>query len=172
MGPELLRVKDLARRSNNFTIEDYNQALDVLNCIKDRKTLGVIYRKEGASKENVPANTRLGGGLDDSMKEELFRAYNTSYDKYEAAVAMQSFLAGQYSIGDRTEFNEFKESDLYKLDSIVDDAELDIAKNMAPTNKRFTIVAYSALTLQRTWHRRISDLQWWYTQMHLLRWVN
>jgi hypothetical protein len=30
IGPELLRVKDLARRSNNFTIEDYDDAMKVL----------------------------------------------------------------------------------------------------------------------------------------------
>jgi hypothetical protein len=30
IGPELLRVKDLARRSNTFTITDYDDALKVL----------------------------------------------------------------------------------------------------------------------------------------------
>ncbi len=61
MGPELLRVKDLARRSNNFTVEDFHQAMEVLNRIKDRKAHGIMYRRGGAGKENVPANTRLGG---------------------------------------------------------------------------------------------------------------
>jgi hypothetical protein len=143
MGPELLRVKDLARRSNNFTVEDYNKALEVLSRINDRKAQGIIYRRGGAGKENVPSNTRLGGDLDDHMEDDHFKAYNKAYDKYEAAVVTQSLLAGQFSIGDQTECNEFKESDLYKLDPIVDDAELDIVKKLAPTNTRFTMVAYS-----------------------------
>jgi hypothetical protein len=51
-------------------------------------------------------------------------------------------LTEQYSIGDQTELNELKESDLYKLDS-TDNPELDIEKKLAPTNKRFSMVAYS-----------------------------
>jgi hypothetical protein len=31
MGPELLRVKDLAKRSNFYTVEDYKDALRVLD---------------------------------------------------------------------------------------------------------------------------------------------
>ena len=145
MGPELLRVKDLARRSNNFTVEDYNQALDVLKRIQDRKDYGIIYRRGGAGKENVPANTRLGGGLnersDDLLQDALEDALVGANDKYEAAVAMQSYVDG-FPIGDQAEFNECKESDLYKLDAL-DDVEIDIKKNLAPTNKRFTLVAYS-----------------------------
>ena len=37
MGPELLRVKDLARRSNNFTQQDYDDALSVLTRVIERK---------------------------------------------------------------------------------------------------------------------------------------
>ncbi len=35
LGPELLRVKDLARKSNNFAIEDYKSGLKVLERIKE-----------------------------------------------------------------------------------------------------------------------------------------
>ena len=54
---------------------------------------------------------------------------------------MQGYM-DNFSIGDQAEFNECKESDLYKLDAL-DDADIDIKKNLAPTNKRFTLVAYS-----------------------------
>jgi hypothetical protein len=84
MGPELLRVKDLARRSNNFTIDAYDQALAVLRRIQDRKDRGIIYRRGGAGKENVPRHTRLGRDLDTELEDKLF---NPNYDKYEAAVA-------------------------------------------------------------------------------------
>jgi hypothetical protein len=122
MGPELLRVKDLARRSNNFTDEDYADALYVLNRIKERKECGIIYRRNGAGKETVPRNTRLGG---DSDKQQ---------------VALE--LPCTYSIGDAATLNELKQSDIYKLDDH-EDQRLDIPKLLAPTNSRFTKVAYS-----------------------------
>ena len=144
MGPELLRVKDLARRSNNFTVEDFHQAMEVLHRIKNRKELGIIYRRGGAGKEHVPANTRLGGDIKDHADDdENLRLFNKDFDKYEAAVAIQGLLVGTFSIGDQTEFSEVKESDLYKLDPIVEDADFDITKRLAPTNNRFTMVAYS-----------------------------
>jgi hypothetical protein len=144
MGPELLRVKDLARRSNNFTVEDFHQAMEVLHRIKDRKELGIIYRRGGAGKERVPANTRLGGDIKDHADDdENLRLFNKDFDKYEAAVAIQGLLVGTFSVGDQTEFNEVKESDLYKLDPMVEDADFDITKRLAPTNNRFTMVAYS-----------------------------
>jgi hypothetical protein len=145
MGPELLRVKDLARRSNNFTIDDYDQALTVLRRVQDRKDCGIIYRRGGAGKENVPRHTRLGGDLDKELEDKLF---NPNYDKYEAAVAASLVNAhfpvedADYSVGEQTELSELRECDLYKLDFTEND-ELDIQKKLAPTNKRFTMVAYS-----------------------------
>ena len=50
-----------------------------------------------------------------------------------------------YSTGSdiRDTQNELKEHDIYKLDMDLDDANLDIKKILAPTNSRFTTVAYS-----------------------------
>ena len=124
-GPELLRVKDLARKSNNFTNEDYNQALKVLQRLVDRKDLGIIYRKGGAGKETVPANTRLGGVVDDKEVKMLVSSVTESY-----------------STGESTSICELKENDLYKLD-FTEDVNLDIKKTLAPTNKRFTMVSYA-----------------------------
>jgi hypothetical protein len=117
MGTELLRVKDLARRSNNYSLDDYNEALHVLDRINSQKHYGIIFRRGCAGTEYVPACTRLGGGLDDIDKD--------------------------FSIGDATEINELEENNLYKLDSLVDDVNLDIEKVLADTNKRFTKVAYT-----------------------------
>jgi hypothetical protein len=108
----------------------------VLDRIKDRKEYGIIYRRGGAGKETVPSHTRLGRDFEGSDI-----AWDAKLDKYEAAVS-QCLLTEQYSIGDRTELNELKECDLYKLDP-TDNPELDIEKKSAPTNKRFTMVAYS-----------------------------
>jgi hypothetical protein len=58
MGPELLRVKDLARRSNSYTEDDYSDALAVLRRVSLRREHGIIIRRGGAGKEIIPANTR------------------------------------------------------------------------------------------------------------------
>jgi hypothetical protein len=41
IGPELLRVKDLAKRSNHYTMEDYQDALKVLDRIVEVKHLDI-----------------------------------------------------------------------------------------------------------------------------------
>jgi hypothetical protein len=118
LGTELLRVKDLAKRCNNFTIDDYNDALKVLDRIVSSKHYGIIFRRGGANKEFVPSKTRLGGGLENTDEEV-------------------------YSTGDQGHANELEENNLYKLDPDVDDTTLDIEKVLADTNTRFTKVAYS-----------------------------
>jgi hypothetical protein len=62
-GPELLRVKDLARRSNDFTASDYADALKVLDRISDRRPFGIIYRRGGSGNEYIPSSSRPEGGL-------------------------------------------------------------------------------------------------------------
>ena len=118
MGPELLRVKDLAKRSHRYTTDDYQDALKALDRIVQLKDCGIIFRRGAAGREYVPAHTRLGGGLENIDEEP-------------------------YSIGDETQINDLEENHLYKLDPIVDDVSLDIEKKLAPTNKRFTVVAYT-----------------------------
>jgi hypothetical protein len=51
LGPELLRVKDLAKRNNDYTPLDYAEALKVLDRISERR-------------EYVPSNSRSEGGSD------------------------------------------------------------------------------------------------------------
>jgi hypothetical protein len=121
IGPELLRVKDLAKRSNSYTRDDYDDAMKVLDRIVQSKHFGILYRRGGANKEYVPANSRLGGGW----------------------VDLENDVEAPYSIGDETILNELEESNLYKLDSVVDDSDLDIEKNLSDVNVRFTKVAYS-----------------------------
>ena len=61
LGTELLRVKDLAKRCNNYDIEDYKDALKVLDRIVSCKHYGILFKRGGANREFIPANTRLGG---------------------------------------------------------------------------------------------------------------
>jgi hypothetical protein len=58
MGPELLRVKDLARRVNKYTKEDYREALKVLKRVYARKEYGIVIARGAAGKELVPSSSR------------------------------------------------------------------------------------------------------------------
>ncbi len=62
------------------------------------------------------------------------------YDKLILASKARTLA---YTIGDETILNELAEHDLYKLNPLVDDDRLDIAKHLAPTNSSFETVAYS-----------------------------
>jgi hypothetical protein len=137
LGPELLRVKDLAKRSNAYT------PLKVLNRISIRRHYGIIFKRGGAGREYVPSSSRPEGGLDnDDLNVENG---NGEYDPAFLPVlfaAQNTPMASMYSIGEEMDFNELEEKDMYKLDSLVDDGSTDIMKTLKPTNKRFTLVAY------------------------------
>ncbi len=59
MGPELLRVKDLARKSNSFDGDDYALALKLLFRISARQYSGIIISRGAAERELVPSAVRL-----------------------------------------------------------------------------------------------------------------
>jgi hypothetical protein len=134
MGPELLRIKNLARRSNNFTEGDYKDALKALARLDERKHFGIIYRRGGAGKEFIPASSRLGGVYLD----------NNATSENDVTILLNAIKI-PYLTGDdlRDTQKELKEHDMYKLDKDWDDVSLDIKKILAPTNSRFTKVAYS-----------------------------
>jgi hypothetical protein len=56
-GPELLRVKDLARRSNSYEKSDYLDALKVLHRISERRNHGIVIYRDAAGREIVPSST-------------------------------------------------------------------------------------------------------------------
>jgi hypothetical protein len=58
MGPELLRVKDLARRSNSFTETNYQDGLKVLQRVYERREHGIVIYRHAAGKELVPSSSR------------------------------------------------------------------------------------------------------------------
>jgi hypothetical protein len=89
-----------------------------LDRIASLQQYGIIFRRGAAGKEYIPMNSRHGGGFENINEDS-------------------------YSSGDEASFNELEENNLYKLDPVFDDESLDITKTLAPTNKRFTKVAYS-----------------------------
>ncbi len=58
MGPELLRVEDLASRSNDYSAADYKEALKVLKRIYSRKEYGIVICRGAAGMELVSSSTR------------------------------------------------------------------------------------------------------------------
>ena len=158
IGPELLRVKDLARRSNDFTVTDYDDALKVLKRIYERRSCGIIYKRGGAGKEYVPSSSRPEGGLKDGSDEP--DEYISACLPWEYDPVLKDFPNNTHSHGPNSqafvlhtcskdvgysiaEFNELDEKNLYRLNPLVDDLSVDLLKVLAPTNNRFTKVAYS-----------------------------
>jgi hypothetical protein len=99
----------------------------------------------------VPSSSRpegglLGGLLGVGPAEYLSPCLPGEYDSVidECIPLLHTQVKeATFSIGDEADFNEFDEKNLYKLDPLVDDLAHDLAKVLAPTNKRFTKVAYS-----------------------------
>ncbi len=58
MGPELLRVKDLARLSNCFGEPEYLKAMKVLKRIHLRRHHGIVIFRRAAGREVIPSSTR------------------------------------------------------------------------------------------------------------------
>ena len=58
VGPELLRVKDLARRSNSPTADDYLLALKTLKRIAKLQNAVIVYKRFSAGCELIPLQTR------------------------------------------------------------------------------------------------------------------
>ncbi len=58
MGPELLRVKDLARMSNSYTQHDYNLGLKVLHRIYVRRLHGIVIFRNAGGREVIPSSVR------------------------------------------------------------------------------------------------------------------
>jgi hypothetical protein len=52
-GPDLVRVKDLARRSNAPTLDDYHAAMKVLKRIYKRRHVAILFKKGYAGRDSV-----------------------------------------------------------------------------------------------------------------------
>ena len=119
MGPELLRVKDLARRSNNYGEKDFQDALKVLDRIYDRRTHGIVIVRGGAGTELIPSSSRSEIG------------------------EVPSGPAGECGddIGDLTVINELREKALYKVKEEI--ADEDIRPIVLPINKRYNLIIYA-----------------------------
>jgi hypothetical protein len=121
MGPELLRVKDLARLSNSYTDVDFQSALKVLDRVYERRTHGIVIVRGGAGSEIVPASTRSSGPCIPEVKHPA---------------PLQNDDLGNY-----TGMNELREKCLYKVKSEI--ADEDIRPVILPLNSRYRLIIYA-----------------------------
>jgi hypothetical protein len=117
MGPELLRVKDLARRSNEYKESDYLDALKVLGRMHDKRTHGIIFLRGGGGTEVVPSNSRNGIQI---FPETVCKGDDT---------------------GSSTTFNELREKALYKVREEI--ADEDVRPVILPINSRYRLIIYA-----------------------------
>jgi hypothetical protein len=134
MGPELLRVKDLARRSNSYTLSDYQDALAVLLRIDKRKHHGIVIFKSAAGKEWTPSSSR------DSLTNQPVSADDTgssiSFDDNELR---QQALCHPSTMGQLSEIPSLDVSSPYLVD---DASEIDIPRVILAINARYNLIVY------------------------------
>jgi hypothetical protein len=67
MGPDLIRVKDLAKRSNKATVADYHEAVKVLKRLFKRRASAILFKRSYAGRELIPSSSRSNPDLSDSV---------------------------------------------------------------------------------------------------------
>ena len=136
MGPELLRVKDLARRSNDYAGPDYLEALKVLKRVYARREHGIVITRGAVGRELVPSSERpkvmpagLGGDTSDSNS-------HPRDDTGDLIVSTQSELLQRSLLMAQ----RVPSQDEY----VVPDPELvDIARVLLPVNPRYGLIVYA-----------------------------
>ena len=134
MGPELLRVKDLARRSNSYAEKDFQDALDVLQRVEKRKHHGIVIFRSAAGKEILPASSR-----------DLLLASPSSVDDIGLIISLEENELRQKSLCQASTLSRISESSMTdpSLSYHVDDsAELDIPRVTLAVNNRYNLVVY------------------------------
>ncbi len=140
MGPELLRVKDLARRSNSYDKSDYLDALKVLYRVSERRHHGIVIYRDAAGTEIIPSSTR-SPPLD--MPDD------------DIVTVDPNLPVPDDDIGDRISMqgNELAQNSLCKGKALfagsssspyfVDDSEhLDIPRVVLPINAKYNLIVY------------------------------
>jgi hypothetical protein len=138
MGPELLRVKDLARKSNSFGEQDYLSAMKVLQRIYARKDHGIVIFRNAAGREVIPSSDRA---IPASVIEE-----------FGESTGPQSLPSDDIGNSITNSDNELIKSFLCQgkillsdtdISYAVEDPEqLDIQRVSLPVNPRYSLLAY------------------------------
>ena len=127
MGPELLRVKDLARLSNSFTESDYKDGLKVLQRIYDRRFHGIVIYRHAAGQEIVPSASRSPDPLiavpeGNDVVGDLIPSDGNELTQRSLCLARSPANDSPYAVDD--------------LDG------LDLTRVSLPTNSRYSLVVF------------------------------
>ena len=121
-----LRVKDLARRSNVYTGDDYRAALKVLKRVNDRKEHGIVITRGAAGKELVPSSERPAVGVQDPEGADdtgqLTDDGNELLHK-SLLLAPKASSLGEYAVSDPE--------------------SVDVHRVLLPVNPRYGLVVYA-----------------------------
>jgi hypothetical protein len=129
MGPELLRVKDLARLSNCFGESEYLMAMKVLKRIHVRRNHGIVIFRRAAGREVIPSSIRP---VDTDPGEA-----NESDDLGSTILESDNELTKHSLCQGKALFGEVG------LSYAVQDAEsLDIQRVELPLNPSYRLLAY------------------------------
>ncbi len=136
MGPELLRVKDLARRSNDYARSDYLEALKVLKREYARREYGIVFTRGAVGRALVPSSSRpvvVPEGLDGDTSDSNPHPRDDTGDlivSSQSELLQRSLLLAQ-RVSSLSEY-------------AVPDPELaDIGRVLLPVNPRYGLVVYA-----------------------------
>jgi hypothetical protein len=139
LGPELLRVKDLARRSNSFTSSDYEDGLKVLKRISERKLHGIVIYRNAATREILPAYSRPS--FDDPPQVHDVGDFLASPDGSE--VTLKSLCQAKAIVSLPSSPGNGDDSVSTSLPYVVpDDDAIDIPRMELPVNPRYRLLAF------------------------------
>jgi hypothetical protein len=134
MGPELLRVKDLARLSNAYGESEYRVALKVLKRIFVRRCHGIVITRHAAGREIVPSSIRPSSP---SPAEGLSKDCVSSDPIGDLIPESDNEVTKNSLCQGKALFTHNEAS--YKVD---DDELLDIQRVLLPVNSRYNLLAY------------------------------
>ena len=124
-GTVLMRVKELARHCNSYTLKEYNAALKLLRSL-DPST-GIVFLRGGAYRERTPQLTRRGGVSDAACDNKDTEGESDHFEGFD--------------IASTDVVNEFGLKDLYRDEDF--EAKLEEKDPDTPTTKRFRMIGYS-----------------------------
>jgi hypothetical protein len=134
MGPELLRVKDLARLSNSFGKQEYDAALKVLHRVFVRKDHGIVIFRHAAGREIVPSSTR-------SISSEVSDGHaglQDDGDDLGSCISSQDNELSKHSLCQ----GKVLLSAVGSMYAVDDAEQFDIPRVTLPVNSRYRLLAY------------------------------
>jgi hypothetical protein len=130
MGPELLRVKDLARLSNSFGKVEYDLAMKVLHRVYVRKNHGIVIFRHAAGQEIVPSSSRSLPG-ENGCSQDGVDDLGSSITDSDNEVTKHSLCQGKILV-----------STVGSSYTVDDEEQFDIPRKILPVNLRYRLLGY------------------------------